>query len=81
MRSPVPEDRSIAADGSVSDRDQVQRLRALAADLKDARILRVNSTATGGGVAEVLLLIVPSCPDLGVDTDWLAWPTTTPSSR
>ncbi|MFC4440034.1 MULTISPECIES: glycosyltransferase [Natrialbaceae] len=71
MRSPVLEDRSIAAYDSATSPGQTQQLRTLADGLADSRILHVNSTATGGGVAELLQSIVPLCSDLGVDTDWL----------
>jgi len=51
--------------------EQLDRLRSRADVLGDVRVLHVNSTATGGGVAELLRSIVPLCNDLGVDTDWL----------
>ncbi len=57
---------------SVTDRDRIERLRTLADSLSDVRVLHVNSTATGGGVAELLRSIVPVCESLGVRTDWLA---------
>ncbi|WP_265109954.1 glycosyltransferase [Halosolutus halophilus] len=70
MHSPSLADRSIAAYDAVTGPDRLQRLRTLAEALDDVRILHVNSTATGGGVAELLRSIVPLCNDLGVDTDW-----------
>ena len=71
MHSPSPPDRSIEAYAAVTGSDRLERLRELAETLSDARILHVNSTATGGGVAELLRSIVPVCNDLGIDTDWL----------
>ncbi len=71
MHAPSLSDRSIEAYDAVTDRDRLERLRSLADALADVRILHVNSTATGGGVAELLRSIVPVCNDLGVDTDWL----------
>ena len=71
MHAPSLPDRSIEAYAAVTQRDQLERLRSLADALADARVLHVNSTATGGGVAELLRSIVPVCNDLGVDTDWL----------
>jgi trehalose synthase len=42
----------------------------LAADLKGARVLHLNATAFGGGVAELLGTLVPLMRDLGLDADW-----------
>jgi len=41
------------------------------AELDDVRVAHVNSTAGGGGVAEILHSLVPLLNDLGVETDWL----------
>lgn len=81
MRSPVLENRSIAAYDSVTSPGQTQQLRTLADGLADSRILRVNSTATGGSVVELFRSIVPLCSDPGVDTDWLVMDTDEISSR
>jgi trehalose synthase len=45
-------------------------IRTLAADLKGARILHLNATAFGGGVAELLGTLVPLMRDLGLSCDW-----------
>jgi trehalose synthase len=50
--------------------DAVERLRSVAAPLRGARILQVNSTAYGGGVAELLVSHVPLLRDLGIDAEW-----------
>ncbi|TYL36490.1 glycosyl transferase family 1 [Natronococcus pandeyae] len=71
MHAPSLPDRSIETYADVTGRDRLERLRSLADALGDVRILHVNSTATGGGVAELLRSIVPVCNDLGIDTDWL----------
>ncbi len=42
-----------------------------AAELSDVRVAHVNSTAGGGGVAELLHSLVPLLNDAGVDSDWL----------
>ena len=44
-------------------------LKFLAQELKGLRVLHVNSTAAGGGVAEILQSIVPLMKGLGIDTD------------
>ncbi|SFB76100.1 trehalose synthase (ADP-glucose) [Halobiforma haloterrestris] len=71
MHAPSLPDRSLDAYAAVTERDRLERLRSLAGTLSDRRVLHVNSTATGGGVAELLRSIVPVCNDLGIDTDWL----------
>jgi trehalose synthase len=48
----------------------IERIRELAAPLKGARILHVNATAYGGGVAELLATHVPLLRDLGIDAEW-----------
>jgi trehalose synthase len=43
---------------------------ALAQQLQGARVLHVNATAFGGGVAEILGTMVPLMCDIGLDADW-----------
>ena len=50
--------------------DAVERLRKAAAPLTGAKVLHVNSTAFGGGVAELLFAQVPLMNDLGIETVW-----------
>jgi trehalose synthase len=50
--------------------DAVERLREAAKPLAGARVLHVNSTAFGGGVAELLHAQVPLLRDLGIDAEW-----------
>ncbi|WP_090506948.1 glycosyltransferase [Natronorubrum sediminis] len=71
MHAPSLPDRTIDAYTDVTGPDRLERLGSLADTLADDRILHINSTATGGGVAELLRSIVPLCNDLEIDTDWL----------
>jgi len=48
----------------------VAQLRELAAPLEGARILHVNATPYGGGVAEILRSEIPLLRDLGLLADW-----------
>ncbi len=48
----------------------VEDLRLIARHLKGKRILNVNSTAVGGGVAEILNRMVPLLRELGLDVGW-----------
>jgi trehalose synthase len=50
--------------------EAVERLRAAAEPLRGSRLLQVNSTAFGGGVAELLHTHVPLLNDLGIETAW-----------
>jgi trehalose synthase len=45
-------------------------IRELAAALKGARVLHLNATAFGGGVAELLGTLVPLMRDLGLKVEW-----------
>ena len=38
--------------------------------MKGARVLHVNATSFGGGVAEILYTLVPLLRDVGLETDW-----------
>jgi trehalose synthase len=50
--------------------EAVERLRTAAEPLHGARLLQVNSTPFGGGVAELLHTHVPLLNDLGIETTW-----------
>jgi len=48
----------------------IARIRALAEPLREARVVHVNATAFGGGVAEMLVTLVPLMRDVGLDAEW-----------
>ncbi len=48
----------------------IDDLRLLAERLKGKKIQHINSTAVGGGVAEILNRMVPLFQELGVETRW-----------
>lgn len=50
--------------------DAVEQLKQLASLLSGYRVVHVNSTRTGGGVAEILEKMVPLMQELGLDTSW-----------
>jgi trehalose synthase len=50
--------------------EAVAQLRQLAAPLEGARIVHVNATPYGGGVAEILRSEIPLLRDLGLLADW-----------
>src|SRR3954453_8006386 len=65
LSSQTLDDYSASAGAAVGD-----ELRALAAPLRGARILHVNATPYGGGVAEILRSEIPLLRDLGLQADW-----------
>ena len=48
----------------------VARIHELAASLQGARVVHINATAFGGGVAEILHTLVPLMRDAGLDAEW-----------
>jgi len=62
--------RSLADYTHLAGRGLVARIRDLAEDMKDKRILHVSATAFGGGVSEILYTLVPLMRDVGLDAHW-----------
>ncbi|MBW1718818.1 MAG: glycosyltransferase [Deltaproteobacteria bacterium] len=54
----------------VTGLDVVNQLSQLAAPLKGMKVVHVNSTKEGGGVAEILIKLVPMMEALGLDVKW-----------
>src|SRR4051795_12810935 len=50
--------------------EAIERIRALAEPFRGARVLHINATAYGGGVAELLATHVPLLRDLGLEAEW-----------
>lgn len=48
----------------------IDHLKQLANPLKGMKIIHVNSTKEGGGVAEILNRLIPLKNELGIDTEW-----------
>ncbi len=48
----------------------VGEIRTKAEKLQGAKIVHVNSTSEGGGVAEILNSLVPLMNDMGIQTEW-----------
>jgi hypothetical protein len=50
--------------------DVIEELRKLAPYLAGKRVVHVNSTRMGGGVAEILMWQIPLMQDLGIEARW-----------
>ncbi len=70
MERPPTADRPLSAYADLLGGDRLDSLRERGESLSDTRVCHVNSTASGGGVAELLRSLVPLFEDVGVETDW-----------
>ncbi len=61
---------NLDAYSAVVGREVIEELRVLAGHVSGRRLLNVNSTAVGGGVAEILTRVLPLLQELGVETTW-----------
>lgn len=55
---------------SIAGADIVEQIREAARPLKGARVVHINATAYGGGVAEILQTLVPLMNDIGLSAEW-----------
>jgi len=55
---------------AVTSADVIEHIQQLAAPLKGKRVVHVNSTRIGGGVAEILAKLVPLTSELEIDATW-----------
>jgi trehalose synthase len=67
---PVPEAKHLDDYIEPAGEEAVARLREAAEPLKGSRMVHINATSFGGGVAELLATHVALFRDLGIDTDW-----------
>jgi trehalose synthase len=64
------EPRTVDSYRDVAGAEAIDRLRSAAEPLRDARVLHVNATPDGGGVAELLRSEMALLCDLGLACDW-----------
>lgn len=69
-QSPVSSAPHIDDYATVVGESEIGALRVVARQLQGRRVKMVNSTAVGGGVAEILNRLVPLLDELGVATRW-----------
>ncbi|MCL4499124.1 MAG: glycosyltransferase, partial [Chloroflexi bacterium] len=55
-------------------REVIDEVRRLAHDIRGIRVLHINSTASGGGVAELLTTLVPLEVSSGIEAEWKIFP-------
>ncbi|RKZ29554.1 glycosyl transferase family 1 [bacterium] len=54
----------------VAGKDVIDHLQQLASKIKGLKVVHINSTSQGGGVAEILNKLVPLMCELGIDAKW-----------
>jgi len=59
---------------SVVGEDAIAEILRLAEPLRGARVVHINATAYGGGVAEILATLVPLMRDAGLEAEWQVIP-------
>jgi len=62
--------KSLADYRSIVPRELMAEIDELAEGLKGQKVLHVNATAFGGGVAEILYTLVPLTTDAGLEAEW-----------
>jgi trehalose synthase len=60
----------LEAYAEIAGADVTEHLQQLTAPLRGMKVVHVNSTRLGGGVAEILTKLVPLTRELGIDTEW-----------
>ena len=61
---------SLEAYASIVGEERVERLRKVAERLKGLKLLQLNASAVGGGVAEILYSSIPFLDNLGIESEW-----------
>ena len=61
-------------------REEIAELSAFAERVRNKRLQNINSTAVGGGVAEILTRLIPLLGEMGVEATWDVIKGTRPSS-
>jgi trehalose synthase len=60
----------VEAYASILEKEKIERLQKVAQRLKGLKLLELNSSAQGGGVAEMLYSSIPFLNSLGIDDEW-----------
>ncbi|HEV8190874.1 MAG TPA: hypothetical protein VGP82_05250, partial [Ktedonobacterales bacterium] len=70
LQQVVLSEKSLADYAPVVGDEVIAELERLARPLQGARVLHINATAYGGGVAEILHTLVPLMRSVGLDAEW-----------
>src|SRR5260370_15269055 len=70
MQNVVLSTKSLADYAPVVGEDVIAELEHLARPLQGARVLHINATAYGGGVAEMLHTLIPLMRSVGLEAEW-----------
>jgi trehalose synthase len=62
--------KSLDAYAPIVGAEEIRDIRALAGFVRSATVQNINSTAVGGGVAEILACLIPLMRDVGLDASW-----------
>lgn len=65
-----PGHKALADYRSIIRRELYEELQELAGRLRGVRVLHINATSFGGGVAEILYALVPLARDAGLEVEW-----------
>lgn len=60
----------LEAYAQITGKEAIDHLQQLAEPLRGMKVVHVNSTRLGGGVAEILTKLVPLMGELGIDASW-----------
>ncbi len=63
-------EKNLEAYAQIAGWDAIEHIYQLANHLKNVKVLHVNSTRKGGGVAEILANLVPLMRELEIEADW-----------
>src|SRR5438132_10457999 len=66
--------RPLTAYQPLISRALLREVQVLAASLRGCRVVHINATPQGGGVAEILHSLVPLLQSVGVDASWYVLP-------
>jgi trehalose synthase len=70
METVATSPKSLESYQNVAGKGAIAELHQLSENLQGLRVLQINSTPVGGGVAEILQSQIPLMKDLGIDVEW-----------
>jgi trehalose synthase len=70
LESVAVEPKTLSEYESIVGESALSEISQLVKPIKGARIVHINATAFGGGVAEILMALVPLMQDLGLEAEW-----------